>query len=134
MDPAFITTAFELPGCRIVRNLGIVRGITVRSRSVVGNFIGGIEAFFGGFGSRITVFTDLCEQARGEAFDLLIQHADAMGANAVIGMRYDANEIAAAVKAEHPRLRIALTGLVGDPPVLLDILASRYRETLETGA
>ncbi|MCE5217895.1 YbjQ family protein [bacterium] len=93
MDPAFITTAFELPGCRIVRNLGIVRGITVRSRSVVGNFIGGIEAFFGGFGSRITVFTELCEQAREEAFDLLMQHADAMGANAVIGMRYDANEV-----------------------------------------
>ena len=119
MDPAFITTAVELPGCRIVRNLGIVRGITVRSRSVVGNFIGGIEAFFGGFGSRITVFTDLCEQARGEAFDLLIQHADAMGANAVIGMRYDANEVMQGITevlAYGTAVVVEASPLAGPPP------------------
>lgn len=90
MNPANITTAFELPGYRIVRNLGIVRGITVRSRSVVGNMVGGLQTIFGG---NITVYTELCEHARQEAFDLLIQHAAQMGANALVGVRYDANDV-----------------------------------------
>ena len=89
-----ITTAFELEGHRIVRTLGIVRGITVRSRSVVGNFAAGIQTIFGG---NITIYTELCEQARKEAFDLLVQHAREMRANAVIGMRYDATEVAPGV-------------------------------------
>ncbi|MEX2114731.1 MAG: YbjQ family protein [Pirellulales bacterium] len=84
------TTAFELPGYRIVRSLGVVRGIVVRSRSVVGNFAAGIQSLFGG---NITILTSLCEHARGEAFDLMIQHANQVGANAVIAVRYDANEI-----------------------------------------
>jgi len=90
MNPAQVTTAFELPGHRITTNLGVVRGITVRSRSVVGNLAGGIQALFGG---NITIYTELCEKARGEAFDLLVQHASAIGADGIIGMRYDANEV-----------------------------------------
>jgi uncharacterized protein YbjQ (UPF0145 family) len=84
------TTAFDLPGYRIVKSLGVVRGIVVRSRSVVGNFAAGIQSLFGG---NITILTGLCEHARGEAFDLMIQHANQVGANAVIAVRYDANEI-----------------------------------------
>lgn len=94
IHPDFVTTAFELPAQRIVRNLGVVRGIVVRSRSVVGNFAAGIQTIFGG---NITIYTDLCEQARSEAFQLLLQHAADRGANAVIGMRYDANEVMAGV-------------------------------------
>ncbi len=90
MQQAMITGAFELPGQRIVRNLGIVRGITVRSRSVVGNVLGGLQSLFGG---NISVYTELCEQARTEAFELMCKHADQMGANAIIGLRYDATEL-----------------------------------------
>jgi uncharacterized protein YbjQ (UPF0145 family) len=90
MNPALITTAFELPGLRVVRNLGVVRGITVRSRSVVGNMVGGLQTIFGG---NISIYTELCEHARQEAFDLMMQHAEQMGANAIIGVRYDANEV-----------------------------------------
>ena len=89
-----ITTANEIAGWRVVRHVGIVRGITVRSRSIVGNIGAAIQIFFGG---NITLYTKLAEQARQEAFDELIAHAEAMGANAVLAMRYDANEIAAAV-------------------------------------
>lgn len=89
-----VVTTNDLPGYRVVRQLGVVRGITVRSRSVVGNIGAAIQIFFGG---NITVYTKLAEQTRQEAFDLLIQHAKEMGANAVLAMRYDANEIAAAV-------------------------------------
>ena len=85
-----VTTAFEIDGYRVLRNLGIVRGITVRSRSVVGNFVAGIQTLVGG---NITLYTELCEKSREEAFDLMIQHAAALGANAVVGMRYDANEV-----------------------------------------
>jgi uncharacterized protein YbjQ (UPF0145 family) len=85
-----VTTAFDLPGYRVARNLGVVRGITVRSRSALGNFAGGIQAIFGG---NITIYTELCEHARAEAFDLLIEHAQQAGANAIIGVRYDANEV-----------------------------------------
>jgi uncharacterized protein YbjQ (UPF0145 family) len=90
MDRALVTTAFGFEGFRIAKNLGVVRGITVRSRSALGNVAGGIQAFFGG---NITVYTELCEHARGEAFDLMVQHAQQVGANAVVGMRYDANEV-----------------------------------------
>ena len=86
----WVTTAFGFEGCRVTKQLGIVRGITVRSRSVVGNFVGGIETMFGG---KITIYTELCEHAREEAYDLLVEHARAMGANAIIGMRYDANDV-----------------------------------------
>ena len=90
MNPTMVTTAFELPGYHITRNLGVIRGVTVRSRSVVGNMVGGLQTIFGG---NITIYTELCENARQEAFDLMMQHADAIGANAVIGARYDANDV-----------------------------------------
>jgi uncharacterized protein YbjQ (UPF0145 family) len=89
-----VVTTNDIQGFRIVRHLGMVRGLTVRSRSVVGNLGAAIQIFFGG---NITVYTKLAEHARQEAFDLLVQHAHDMGANAVVAMRYDANEIAAAV-------------------------------------
>jgi len=90
MQMNMVTTAFGFGGYRIAKNLGVVRGITVRSRSVVGNFAGGIQTLFGG---NISIFTELCERAREEAFDLMVQHAQQMGANAIIGMRYDANDV-----------------------------------------
>jgi|SRR3954447_4526631 uncharacterized protein YbjQ (UPF0145 family) len=89
-----VTSALELPGQRIVRNLGVVRGITVRSRSVVGNIGASIQILFGG---NITLYSELCEHARLEAFEIMLQHAAMVGANAVICFRYDANEIAAGV-------------------------------------
>lgn len=85
-----VTTAFELPGFRIVRNLGVVRGITVRSRSVFGTIGGSLQTLVGG---NISLFTQLCEKAREEAFEILIQHASEIGANGIIGARYDANEV-----------------------------------------
>jgi uncharacterized protein YbjQ (UPF0145 family) len=85
------TTAFELPGYRTVKSFGVVRGIIVRSRSIIGNFGASLQALFGG---NISLYTDLCERARGDAFNLMIQHAGEMGANAIIGVRYDATEIA----------------------------------------
>ena len=94
IDTLFITTAFELPGQRIVRNLGIVRGIIVRSRSIVGNFGAAIQSLFGG---NITLYTSLCERARADAFESMQAQASALGANAIIGMRYDATEIAAGI-------------------------------------
>ncbi|HEX5124354.1 MAG TPA: YbjQ family protein [Rhodanobacteraceae bacterium] len=89
-----ITTANEIAGWRVVRHVGIVRGITVRSRSVIGNFGAALQTLVGG---NITLFTELCEHARGEAYDLMVQHAAQMGANAIIAMRYDANEVAQGV-------------------------------------
>ena len=85
------TTAFELPGYRTVKSFGVVRGIIVRSRSVIGNVGASIQAIFGG---NITLYTELCDRARGDAFNLMIQHAGEMGANAIIGVRFDATEIA----------------------------------------
>jgi uncharacterized protein YbjQ (UPF0145 family) len=85
-----VTTAFELPGYRVTRNLGIVRGIIVRSRSILGTIGAGLQTIVGG---NISIFSDLCEQTRNDAFDLMLQHAAKHGANAVIGMRYDATEI-----------------------------------------
>jgi uncharacterized protein YbjQ (UPF0145 family) len=84
------TTTFELAGYRVVKNFGVVRGIIVRSRSVVGNFGASIQSLFGG---NITIYSELCEQARDEAFRDMITHANTLGANAVIGIRYDATEI-----------------------------------------
>ena len=84
------TTALELPGYRIVQNLGVVRGLVVRSRSVVGNIGAGLQSLFGG---NITILAGMCEKARADAFDLMIEHANQMGANAVINIRYDATEI-----------------------------------------
>ncbi|MFB3814483.1 MAG: YbjQ family protein [Terriglobales bacterium] len=85
-----VTTAFDLHGHRIVRNLGIVRGIIVRSRSVFGTIGAGLQTLVGG---NITLFSNLCEKTRADAFDLMLQHAGELGANAVIGARYDATEI-----------------------------------------
>lgn len=84
------TTAFELPGYRVARNLGVVRGIIVRSRSVIGNIGASLQALVGG---NITLYTSLCERAREDAFNQMLSHAGEIGANAVIGVRYDAAEI-----------------------------------------
>ena len=89
-----VTTANDLVGYRIVEHLGVVRGITVRSRSVVGNFLGGILAIFGG---RIGIYVTLAENARQEAFEHMVDHARQGGANAIIAMRYDATEIMAGI-------------------------------------
>ncbi len=90
LHPSLVTTALELPGYRIVRNLGIVRGIVVRSRSVFGTIGASLQTLVGG---DITLFTDLCEKTRQDAFIRMVQHAEEHGANAVISFRYDANEV-----------------------------------------
>jgi uncharacterized protein YbjQ (UPF0145 family) len=92
MQDAMVTTALSLPGYKIVRTLGVVRGLTVRSRSIVGNFLGGIQSIFGG---NITIYTNLCEQAREETYRLMCEHAEKHGANAIIAVRYDATELMA---------------------------------------
>ena len=91
---AMVTTAFTIDGYRVVRSLGIVRGIVVRSRSVVGQLGASFQILFGG---NITIFTRLCEQTRQEAFHVMVEHAAQVGANAVVGFRYDATEIGAGV-------------------------------------
>ncbi|HZR30584.1 MAG TPA: YbjQ family protein [Terriglobales bacterium] len=90
IDHRLVTTCFELDGYRIVRSLGVVRGITVRSRSVVGTIGAALQTLVGG---NITLLTKLCEKTREESFDLMLQHASELGANAVVGARYDATEI-----------------------------------------
>ena len=85
-----VTTAFELDAFRVTKNLGVVRGITVRSRSIIGNFGAALQTIVGG---NISILTQLCEKARGEAFEIMIQHAAMLGANAIIGVRYDATEV-----------------------------------------
>ena len=90
MQKAMVTTALSLPGYRITRSLGVVRGLTVRSRSIVGNFAGAIQTLFGG---NITIYTELCEQARAETYAMMCRQADGLAANAIIGMRYDATEL-----------------------------------------
>ncbi len=90
MADIWVTTAFGFEGYKTTRHLGVVRGITVRSRSMLGNIAGSIQTIFGG---NISIYTELCEHARAEAFELMVQHARAMGANAIIGMRYDANDV-----------------------------------------
>ena len=85
-----VTTTNDIAGHRVVRYLGLVRGITVRSRSIVGNFLGGLQSLFGG---NITIYTQLCERARADTYRDMCEHARALGANAIIGVRYDATEV-----------------------------------------
>ena len=94
MDKSFITTAFNFEGCTITKNLGVVRGIIVRSRNIFANIGAGFQTLVGG---DISLYTELCEKTRADAFDLMVQHAEEVGANAIIGMRYDANDISAGV-------------------------------------
>jgi uncharacterized protein YbjQ (UPF0145 family) len=90
MNPALTTTAFTLEGHAIQKNLGVVRGITVRSRSIFGTIGGALQTLAGG---NITLFTELCEKTRAEAFGLMVQQAQQLGANAIVGIRYDATEV-----------------------------------------
>ena len=94
MEISMTTTTFELDGYRVVRNLGVVRGITVRSRSIFGTIGATLETIVGG---NITLFTELCEKTRAEAFEMMVRHAEKAGANAVIGVRYDATEVMSGV-------------------------------------
>ena len=94
MDETMTSTTFELPGYRVVESLGLVRGVTVRSRSLFGTIGAKVETLFGG---HISMLTSLCERAREDAFDILLAHAQKVGANAVVGIRYDATEIMAGV-------------------------------------
>jgi uncharacterized protein YbjQ (UPF0145 family) len=90
MNHAMTTTSFTLDGFRVTRSLGVVRGITVRSRSIVGTIGGALQTIVGG---NITLFEELCEKTRAEAFDKMLRHAEQIGANAVVGVRYDATEV-----------------------------------------
>lgn len=90
MDKKLVTTAFELPNYKVVENLGVVRGIVVRSRSIFGNIGASFQTLVGG---NITLYQELCEKTRSDAFELMIQHAEELGANAIIMARYDANEV-----------------------------------------
>ena len=90
VNPNMVTTAFELPGYRVVKSFGLVRGVTVRSRSIFGTIGASLETLVGG---NITLFEDMCEKTREEALKVMMQHATEHGANAVIGMRYDATEV-----------------------------------------
>jgi uncharacterized protein YbjQ (UPF0145 family) len=94
MNVQMVTTAFELPKYEIVRNIGVVRGIVVRSRSIVGSFLGGMQTIFGG---NISIYTNLCEQTRKDAFQIMCNQAESHGANAIIAVRYDATEVMAGV-------------------------------------
>ena len=94
MNPAQTTTAFTLDGYKALKSLGVVRGITVRSRSIFGTIGGSLQTLVGG---NISLFSSLCEKTRAEAFELMLAHADQLGANAVIGIRYDATEIMSGV-------------------------------------
>ncbi len=88
------STTLQIEGFKIVKNLGVVRGITVRSRSLIGNIGAGIQSLFGG---NITLYTELCEQARKQSFEMMVAHAEELGANAIVGVKYDATEIAAGI-------------------------------------
>ncbi len=90
MQNSMTTTTFTLEGYRVIKNLGLVRGISVRSRSVIGTFGASLQTLFGG---NISLFQSLCEKTRSESFRLMLEHAEEMGANAIVGVRYDANEI-----------------------------------------
>lgn len=91
MDRKFVTTSFDIKGYKIIEYYGLVRGITCRSRSIVGNIGAGLQSLVGG---NISLYTELCEKAREESFEIMIKHADDINANAIIGMRYDATEVA----------------------------------------
>jgi uncharacterized protein YbjQ (UPF0145 family) len=90
MNPALSTTAFGIEGAKVVRNLGIVRGVVVRSRSIIGTIGASLQTILGG---NISLFTQLCEKTRSDAYDMMVRHAQELGANAVIGVRYDATEV-----------------------------------------
>lgn len=90
MDHKNITTALELPGVKIIKNLGLVKGIIVRSRSIIGSIGGSLQTLVGG---NISLFTELCERTREDAYNLMIKHAEELGANAIISVRYDATEV-----------------------------------------
>jgi uncharacterized protein YbjQ (UPF0145 family) len=92
MHDSMVSTALTLPGFRIVKNIAVVRGITVRSRSIIGNFFGGLQSLFGG---NITIYSNLCERARADTYQLMCEHATKQGANAIISMRYDATDLMA---------------------------------------
>src|SRR6476659_3356882 len=94
VDQQLITASNQLEGYRITKHLGIVRGITVRSRSILGNIAGGLQTLFGG---TISIYVELCEKTREEAFQNMLRHADERGANAIISVRYDANEVISGV-------------------------------------
>jgi uncharacterized protein YbjQ (UPF0145 family) len=94
MDHNLVTTAFEIDGYKITKNLGVVRGIVVRSRSILGTIGAGFQTLVGG---NITLFTELCEKTRRDSFELMIRHAEELGANGVVGFRYDANEVMSGV-------------------------------------
>lgn len=94
MDHNLVTTAFTIDGYRIKQNLGVVRGIVVRSRSIFGTIGAGLQTLFGG---NITLFTELCEKTRKDSYELMITHAEQIGANGIIGFRYDANEVMSGV-------------------------------------
>jgi uncharacterized protein YbjQ (UPF0145 family) len=94
INPQYVTTANDLPGHRIVKNLGVKRGIVVRSRSIVGSLGATLQTLIGG---NITLYTELCEKAREDAFRLMLEHAAEAGANGIVGVRYDANEVAPGV-------------------------------------
>ena len=94
MDHAFTTTAFAFDGYRVSKNLGVVRGIMVRSRSIFGTVGGSLQTLLGG---NISLFTSLCERTRSDAFELMLKHAEERGANAVVGIRYDATEVISGV-------------------------------------
>lgn len=94
MNHEMTSTTFGIEGYKITKNLGVVRGIIVRSRSIIGNIGAGIQSLFGG---NITLYTQLCERTRKESFEMLIKHAEELGANAIVGIRYDATEIGAGI-------------------------------------
>ncbi len=94
IDPKLVTTAFDVPGYRTVRNVGLIRGIVVRSRSVIGTLGASLQTLIGG---NITLYTELCEKARSDALELMLEHAAESGANAIVGVRYDANDVAQGV-------------------------------------
>lgn len=113
IDYRFITTTMDLPGYRVTRQCGIVRGIVVRSRSAIGNFAASVQQFFGG---NISLYTELCEQARQEAFDIMRQHGTEAGGNAIIGMRYDANDVAPGVTEVLAYGTAVVVELLNPPP------------------
>jgi len=94
MDHANISTSFDIAGRKVSQNLGVVRGIIVRSRSIVGTWAAGLQTIFGG---NISIYSQLCEQARSDAYQLMITHAEQLGAHGIIGVRYDATEVMAGV-------------------------------------
>ena len=117
------TTSFTIEGYRVIRTLGIVRGIVVRSRSLFGTGLGSLQTLLGG---NISVFTKLCEQTRGEAFDMMVSHAGHLGGNAVIGVRYDATELMAGVT----EVLCYGTAVFVEP----DSAAARWTESASPGA